>query len=82
MSTKSFHIRRTRLGKTVEPPQNAQFWNQKRLSLRSLWLDRLAAIAESRRNASLCEIERRRAVLGDAEFKVIETTPAKGRNAA
>jgi hypothetical protein len=55
-------------------------------------IDRLAAIAESRRNASLCEIERRRAVLGatlrqnvqeieDAEFKVIETTPAKGRNA-
>jgi methionine synthase I (cobalamin-dependent) len=56
-------------------------------------IDRLAAIAESRRNASLCEIERRRAVLGgtlrqnvqeieDAEFKVIETTPAKGKNAA
>jgi hypothetical protein len=55
-------------------------------------IDRLAAIAESRRNASLCEIERRQAVLGatlrqnvqeieDAEFKVIETTPAKGRNA-
>jgi hypothetical protein len=55
-------------------------------------IDRLAAIAESRRNASLCEIERRRAALGatlrqnvqeieDAEFKVIETTPAKGRNA-
>jgi hypothetical protein len=56
-------------------------------------IDRLAAIAESRRNASLCEIDRRRAVLGatlrqnvqeieDAEFKVIETTPAKGKNAA
>ena len=46
-------------------------------------IDRLAAIAESRRNASLREIDRRRAVLGetlrqsvqeieDAEFKVIE----------
>ena len=56
-------------------------------------IDRLAAIDESRRNASLSEIERRRAVLGatlrqnvqeveDAEFKVIETTPAKGKNAA
>jgi hypothetical protein len=53
-------------------------------------IDRLAAIAESRRNASLCEIERRRAVFGatlrrnvqeieDAEFKEIETTPAKGK---
>jgi hypothetical protein len=56
-------------------------------------LDRLATIAESRRNASLREIDRRRAVLGetlrrgvqeieDAEFKVIETTPSKGKNAA
>ena len=56
-------------------------------------IDRLTAIAESRRNASLREIDRRRAVLGetlrqsvqeieDAEFKVIETTPAKGENAA
>jgi hypothetical protein len=56
-------------------------------------IDRLATIAESRRNASLCEIDRRRAVLGqtlrrrvqeieDAEFKVIETTPANGTNAA
>ena len=56
-------------------------------------IDRLATIAESRRNASLHEIDRRRAVLGetlrqsvqeieDAEFKVIETTPAKGKNAA
>ena len=51
-------------------------------------IDRLATIAESRRNASLHEIERRRAVLGetlrrsvqeieDGEFEVIETTPAK-----
>jgi hypothetical protein len=51
-------------------------------------IDRLTAIAESRRNASLREIERHRAVLGetlqrsvqdieDAEFKVIETTSAK-----
>jgi hypothetical protein len=56
-------------------------------------IDRLAAIAESRRNASLREIDRRRAVLGqtlrrrvqeieDAEFKVIETTPANRENAA
>jgi hypothetical protein len=56
-------------------------------------IDRLTAIAESRRNASLREIDRRRAVLGetlrrsvqeieDAEFKVVETTPNKGKNAA
>jgi len=56
-------------------------------------IDRLATIAESRRNASLHEIDRRRPVLGqtlrrsvqgaeDREFKVIETTPAKGKNAA
>jgi len=51
-------------------------------------IDRLTSIAESRRNASLHEIERRRAVLGetlrrsvqeieDGEFEVIEQTPAK-----
>ena len=51
-------------------------------------IDRLATIAESRRNASLHEIERRRAVFGetlrrsvqeieDGEFEVIETTPPK-----
>jgi hypothetical protein len=56
-------------------------------------IDRLAAIAEGRRNASLNEIDRRRAVLGETlrrsvqeieegEFEVIETTPAKGKNAA
>ena len=56
-------------------------------------IDHLATIAESRRNASLREIDRRRAVLGqtlrrrvqeieDAEFKVIETTPANRENAA
>ena len=56
-------------------------------------IDRLITIAESRRNASLHEIDRHRATLGgalrrsmqeveDAEFKVIETTPAKGKNAA
>ena len=50
-------------------------------------------IAENRRNASLREIDRRRAVLGEtlrrsvqevenAEFEVIEKTPAKGKNAA
>ena len=56
-------------------------------------IDRLTTIAESRRNASLREIDRRRAVLGetlrrslkeveDGEFEVIEATPAKGKNAA
>jgi len=56
-------------------------------------IDRLTTIAESRRNASLNEIDRRRVLLGKtlrrsvqeiegAEFKVIETTPAKGKNAA
>ena len=56
-------------------------------------IDRLATIAESRRNASLHEIERRRAVLGetlrrsvqeieDGEFEEIETTPAQGKSAA
>jgi predicted Zn-dependent protease with MMP-like domain len=56
-------------------------------------IDRLTSIAESRRNASLHEIERRRAVLGetlrrsvqeieDGEFEVIETTPAEGKNVA
>jgi hypothetical protein len=56
-------------------------------------IDRLATIAESRRNSILREIDRRRAVLGetlrrgvqeieDAEFKVIETTPSKRTNAA
>ena len=56
-------------------------------------IDRLTTIAESRRNASLHEIDRRRAVLGetlrrnvreieDGEFEVIETTPAQGKNVA
>ena len=56
-------------------------------------IDRLTTIAESRRNASLHEIERRRAVLGetlrrsvqeieDGEFEEIETTPAQGKNVA
>jgi hypothetical protein len=54
-------------------------------------IDRLTTIAESRRNANLHEIDRRRAVLGetlrrsvqeieDGEFKVIETKPTKGKN--
>ena len=53
----------------------------------------LITIAENRRNSSLREIDRRRTVLGEAlrrsvqeveahEFEVIETTPAKGKNAA
>jgi hypothetical protein len=56
-------------------------------------IDRLISIVESRRNTSLHEIERRRAVLGetlrrsvqeieDGEFEVIETTPAQGKNVA
>src|SRR5262249_39489187 len=56
-------------------------------------IDHLTMIAERRRDASLREIDRRRAVLGETlrrsvreieagEFKVIETTPAKGENAA
>jgi hypothetical protein len=56
-------------------------------------IDRLSTTAESRRNASLPEIDRRRAVLGetlrrsvqeieDGEFEVIQATPAKGKNAA
>jgi hypothetical protein len=56
-------------------------------------IDRLTTIAETRRNASLREIDRRRAVLvealrtsvqeiEDGEFEEIETTPAKGKSAA
>ena len=56
-------------------------------------MNRLATIAESRRNTSLREIDRRRAVLGetlrrtvkeveDAEFQVVETMPTKGKTAA
>jgi hypothetical protein len=56
-------------------------------------IDRLTTLAESRRNTSLREIDRRRAVLGetlrrsvqeieDSEFEVIETTPAKRKHAA
>ena len=56
-------------------------------------IDHLTTIAESRRNASLHEINRRRAVLGetlrrsvqeieDGEFEVIEMTPAQGKNVA
>jgi hypothetical protein len=56
-------------------------------------IDRLITIAESRRNTSLREIDRRRAVLGEAlrrsvqeiedgQFEVIEPTAAEGKNAA
>jgi hypothetical protein len=56
-------------------------------------IERLTTIAENRRNDSLQEIDRRRALLGatlrrsvqeieDGEFQVIETTPAKGKDAA
>ncbi|HLX17906.1 MAG TPA: hypothetical protein VKS24_22165 [Bradyrhizobium sp.] len=54
-------------------------------------IDRLITIAETRRNISLREIDRRRAVLGEAlrrkvqeveegEFEVIETTRAEGQS--
>jgi hypothetical protein len=55
-------------------------------------IDRLTTVAEARRNASLREIDRRRALLGEAlrrtlpevegEFEVIEAKPAKGEKAA
>jgi hypothetical protein len=56
-------------------------------------IDRLTAVAEVRRNASLREIDRRRMGLGAAlrrtvqevehtEFKVIESTPGKGQKTA
>jgi hypothetical protein len=56
-------------------------------------IDRLITIAESRRNASLREIDRHRAALGeavrrnvqeveDAEFEVVETTRSEGKSAA
>ena len=56
-------------------------------------IDRLITIAETRRNMSLRELDRRRAVLGealrrkveeveDAEFEEIETTPADGQSRA
>jgi hypothetical protein len=56
-------------------------------------IDRLITIAESRRNASLREIDRRRPALGQTlrrsvqeiendTFKVIEAPPVKGKNAA
>jgi hypothetical protein len=56
-------------------------------------IDRLITTAQSRREASLREIERRRAFLGETlrrsvqeieegEFEVIEPTPAEGKNAA
>jgi hypothetical protein len=55
-------------------------------------IDRLTTIAESRRNAMLREIDRRRAVLGEAlrrqvqevegEYEVVEKTPAATKSAA
>ena len=56
-------------------------------------VDRLATVAEARRNASLREIDRRRSVLGEKlrrsvqeieerELKLIETTTGKGKDAA
>ena len=56
-------------------------------------IDRLITTAERRRDASLREIERRRAFLGetlrrsvqdieDGEFEVVEPTPAEGKNVA
>jgi hypothetical protein len=55
-------------------------------------IDRLITIAETRRNAMLREIDRRRAVLSEAlrrqvqevegEFEVVEKTPAATKSAA
>jgi hypothetical protein len=55
-------------------------------------IDRLITVAETRRNAMLREIDRRRAVLSEAlrrqvqevegEFKVVEKTPAATKSAA
>jgi hypothetical protein len=55
-------------------------------------IDRLTTIAETRRNAMLREIDRRRTVLGEAlrrqvqevegEFEVVEKTPAEAKSAA
>jgi len=55
-------------------------------------INRLTTIAETRRNAMLREIDRRRAVLGEAlrrqvqeveaEFEVVEKTPAEAKSAA
>jgi hypothetical protein len=55
-------------------------------------IDRLITIAENRRDASLREIDRRRAVLGEAlrrqvqevegEFEVVEKTPPAAKSAA
>ena len=55
-------------------------------------IDRLTTIAETRRNAMLREIDRRRAMLGEAlrrqvqevegEFEVVEKTPAEAKSAA
>jgi hypothetical protein len=55
-------------------------------------IDRLATIAESRRNAMLREIDRRRAARSEAlrrqvqevegEFEVVEKTPAEAKSAA
>ena len=56
-------------------------------------VDRLTTIAETRRNASLREIDRRRSALGEklrrsvqeieqSELTLIETTSGKGKDAA
>ena len=56
-------------------------------------IDRLATVAEARRNASLREIDRRRSALGEKvrrsvqeieerELTLIETTTGKGKDAA
>ena len=55
-------------------------------------IDRLTAIAETRRNAMLREIDRRRSVLGEmlrqqvqeveGEYEVIEKMPAEAKSAA
>jgi hypothetical protein len=85
-------LRNTRINRPRVPP--------KQLTLEPLVeeldnierIDRLTTIAETRRNAMLREIDRRRAVLSEAlrrqvqevegEFKVVEKTPAEAKNAA
>ena len=79
-----------RAGKSIDDLMTESFMNK----LPELeQIDERIAVAESRRNAALREIDRRNALLGerlrssvqqieDAEFEVIETRAAKGKNGA
>jgi hypothetical protein len=79
-----------RAGKSIDDLMTESF--MKKLPQLEQIDDRIA-VAESRRNAALREIDRRNALLGerlrssvqqieDAEFEVIETRAAKGKNGA